>query len=37
MNHLKQINFDLGKAQTGFNFKSSSEVGKYAQTATPRD
>ena len=30
MNHLKQKNFDLGKEQTGFNFKSSSDVGKFA-------
>lgn len=37
MNHLKQKNFDLGKEQTGFNYKSSSDVGKLAQTATPRD
>ena len=33
MDHLKQSHFILGKDQTGFQYRSSSHVGKFAQTA----
>lgn len=34
MNHLKAHNFDLGREQTSFKYRSSSDVGKFAKTAS---
>lgn len=37
MNHLKASHFILGKDQSGFGFRSSTHVGKFAQTARIQD
>jgi hypothetical protein len=37
MNHLKGSHFILGKDQSGFNFRSSTNAGKFAQTSRHQD